>query len=123
MPFSLPVSTLYGGLNALLVIALGMSVTRLRVATMTLAGDPLPKELTLPVRAHGNAAQWVPLGLVLLLVLELSGAGSRFTLHLTGGSFFLGRALHAAGLYTRSKLNIAGAVINYIVSPSWRCGC
>jgi uncharacterized membrane protein YecN with MAPEG domain len=115
MPISLPVSTLYGGLNALLVIALGVSVTRLRVATRALAGDPQPKELTLPVRAHGNAAEWVPLGLVLLLVLELSGAGSRFTLHLTGGSFLIARVLHAVGFYTKSKLSVAGAALNYLV--------
>jgi uncharacterized membrane protein YecN with MAPEG domain len=115
MPLSLPVSTLYGGLNALLVIALGVSVTRLRVATGALAGDPQPKELILPVRAHGNAAEWVPLGLVLLLVIELSGAASRFALHLTGGSFFLARVLHAVGFYTKSKLGAAGAALNYLV--------
>jgi uncharacterized protein len=115
MPLSLPVSTLYGGLNALLVIALGVSVTRVRIATGALAGDPQPKALNLPVRAHGNAAEWVPLGLVLLLVLELSGAGSRFALHLTGGTFLLARVLHAVGFYTKSKLSVPGAALNYLV--------
>jgi uncharacterized protein len=116
MPLSLPVSTLYGGLNALLVIALGISVTRLRAKTGALAGVPQPKELTLPVRAHGNAAEWVPLGLVLLLVLELSGAGSRFSMHLTGGSFFLARVLHAVGFHSKTTaLGIAGAALNYVV--------
>jgi uncharacterized protein len=112
---SLPVSTLYGGLNALVVIALGASVTRLRVKTGALAGDPMPRELVLPVRAHGNAAEWVPLGLVLLVVLELASGGSRFSLHLTGGSFFLARVLHAVGFYTNSKLSAAGALLNYAV--------
>jgi len=113
MPVSIPVTLLYGGLNALLVTALGLNVTRLRLGRGAFAGLPQPEELTLPVRAHGNAAEWVPLGLVLLLALELSHAGSRFTLHLLGGSLFLARVLHAAGFYTRTRLSWAGAAINY----------
>ncbi|HEX7624767.1 MAG TPA: MAPEG family protein [Anaeromyxobacteraceae bacterium] len=115
MPTSVPVTLLYGGLSALLVTALGLNVSRIRIATGVLAGQPQPKELTLPVRAHGNAAEWVPLGLVLLLVLELSQAGSRFALHLLGGSFLLARALHAAGFYWRSRLSVLGATLNYLV--------
>ena len=115
MPTSIPVTLLYGGLNALLVVALGLNVTRLRIATRTDAGQPPPKELTLPLRAHGNAAEWVPLALVLLLVLELSKAGSHFTLHLLGGAFFLARVLHAAGFHSRPQLRVAGATLNDLV--------
>jgi uncharacterized protein len=115
MPIAYPVTLLYGGLNALLVVALGLNVTRLRWATRTRAGQALPKELAVPVRAHGNAAEWIPLGLVLLLVLELSHAGSPFTLHLLGGSFLLARVLHAAGLYGQFRLTVAGAALNYLV--------
>jgi uncharacterized membrane protein YecN with MAPEG domain len=53
--------------------------------------------------------------LLLLLTLELSGAGSRFTLHLLGGAFFLGRVLHAAGAYARSPLVYPGVALNYLV--------
>ena len=112
---AIPISLLYGGLNALLVVALGLNVTRLRWASSTRAGQPLPKELALPVRAHGNAAEWIPLGLVLLLALELSHAGSSFALHLLGGGFFLARVLHAAGLYGRFTFTVAGAGLNYLV--------
>jgi uncharacterized protein len=115
MPISLPVTLLYGGLNALLVVVLGLNVSRLRIATGSIAGRPQPQELTLPVRAHGNAAEWIPLGLVLLLVLELSRAGSSFALHLAGGSLLLARLLHAAGFYLRSRLSVAGATLNYLV--------
>jgi uncharacterized membrane protein YecN with MAPEG domain len=115
MPISIPVTLLYGGLNALLAVLLGLNVSRLRIATRTYAGQPQPKELTIPVRAHGNAAEWVPLGLVLLLLLELSHAGSRFTLHLVGGTFFLARILHGAGLYGAFRLHVAGAALNYLI--------
>jgi uncharacterized membrane protein YecN with MAPEG domain len=109
------VTLLYGGLNALLVTLLGLNVTRIRIATRTPAGRPVPDLLTLPIRAHGNAAEWVPLGLVLLLALELSHGGSRFLLHALGGSFFLGRVLHGVGIYTDRRVSAAGAAINYLV--------
>jgi uncharacterized membrane protein YecN with MAPEG domain len=52
---------------------------------------------------------------VLLLLLELSQAGSRFTLHLLGGMFFLARVLHAFGFYARSRVSVAGSALNYLV--------
>src|SRR5512146_1018332 len=99
MPISIPVTLLYGGLNALLVVLLGLNVSRIRIGTGTDAGQEGPRELTVAARAHGNAAEWVPLGLVLLLVLELSHAGNRFSLHLLGGMAFLARVLHALGFF------------------------
>lgn len=113
MHLSIPVTLLYGGLCALLVTLLGLNVSRLR-GTRVGVGTALPTELVRPVRAHGNAAEWVPLGLLLLLVLELSGAAGSFALHLLGGGLLLGRILHAAGLYGRSWLSVAGATLTYL---------
>lgn len=114
MSASVPVTLLYGGLNALLVTILGIQVSRLRGALGVGVEKPIPAEMIRPVRAHGNAVEWVPLGLVLLLVIELSGAGSRFTLHLAGGTLLLGRVLHAAGFYGKNKLSVAGAALTYL---------
>ena len=75
MPVPVPVTLLYGGLNALLVTFLGIQVSRARAHDVGVE-KPVPKEIIRTVRAHGNAIEWVPLGLVLLLVIELSGAGS-----------------------------------------------
>ncbi|MEI7703659.1 MAG: MAPEG family protein [Deltaproteobacteria bacterium] len=115
MRIPVPVTLLYAGLNALLITVLGIQVSRLRGATATGLGAPLPAELIRPVRAHANAIEWVPLGLVLLLALELSGAGTRFTLHLAGGTLLLARVLHAAGVYGKNKLSVAGAGLTYLV--------
>jgi uncharacterized protein len=111
----IPVTLLYGGLTALFVTILGANVSRLRGASGAFVGDPVPPELVRPIRAHGNAAEWAPLGILLLLLLELSGAGNRFALHLLGGSFFLGRVLHAYGVTAKSPAALAGAGINYLV--------
>ena len=110
-----PVTLLYGGLNALLITLLGMNVSRWRGARGVGVETPVPVEMLRPLRAHGNAIEWAPIGLLLLLVLELSGAGSRFTLHLAGGTLLLGRALHAAGFLGRNKLSMLGAALTYLV--------
>jgi uncharacterized protein len=112
MPF--PVTLLYGGLTALFVTLLGGNVTRLRLRHGVPVDRPIPDDLLRPVRAHGNAAEWVPLGLVLLLLLEASGVPST-ALHLLGGFFLLGRVLHAVGAYSKSPLLAVGAAVNYFL--------
>jgi len=115
MPVPVPVTLLYGGLNALLITLLGMQVSKARASLSVGVETPIPKEMIRKVRAHGNATEWAPLGLVLLLAIELSGAGTRFTLHLAGGTLLLGRVLHAAGFYGRNKLSVVGAGLTYAV--------
>jgi hypothetical protein len=112
---NLPVTLLYGGLTGLLLTLLGLNVSLRRLSGRVRSSQPVPPELWRPWRAHGNAAEWIPLGLVLLLALELSGRVGRFPLHLLGGTFLLARALHAAGLLTRWRLSTLGATLNYLV--------
>jgi len=112
VPF--PVTLLYGGLTVLFVTLLGLNLTRLRLLHRCGVGDPLPAQLIRPARAHGNAAEWVPLALLLLLLLEASGVNS-LTLHLLGGLYLFGRVLHAAGTYTRARLSVLGAALNYLL--------
>jgi hypothetical protein len=53
------------------------------------------------VRIHANAAEFLPLGLVMLLVLELMAA--RFwVLHALGLALLLGRVAHCIGLSSAS---------------------
>ena len=115
MPAPVPVTLLYGGLNALLITILGMLVSKARATAEVGVETPVPKEMIRTVRAHGNAVEWVPLGLVLLLAIELSGAGTRFTLHLAGGTLLLARVLHAVGFLGRNKLSMVGAALTYLV--------
>ena len=112
MPF--PVTLLYGGLTILFVTLLGANVTRLRILHRVGVDRPVPEGLVRPVRAHGNAAEWVPAAVVLLLLLEASGVSS-VALHVLGGVYLLGRVLHAAGTYSRSQLSVVGAATNYFL--------
>lgn len=114
MHVPVPVTLLYGGLIGLLITFLGMNVSRLRSANQVGVGTAVPGDMIRPVRAHANATEWAPLGLLLLLAIEISGVGTRFTLHLAGGSLLLGRVLHAAGFYGRNRLSVAGAAVTYL---------
>ena len=108
------VTLLYGGLCALLVTLLGINVSLPRMFGKVYVGAELPKSLLMKVRAHGNAAEWVPLGILLLWLLESSGVGSLY-LHIFGGTFLFARLLHAAGFVFRIPTSVIGATLNYTV--------
>ncbi|MCC6902085.1 MAG: MAPEG family protein [Polyangiaceae bacterium] len=92
-----PVTALYGALNAILNVGLAANVSRNRGKHNVSLGSGQSKEMELAMRAHGNNAEFVPLALVMLLIAELSG-GASLWLHVLGGSLFVGRVLHPIGL-------------------------
>ncbi|MCK0538387.1 MAPEG family protein [Alcanivorax quisquiliarum] len=93
----LTVTALYTGLFLILLLALAASVVRRRLRGQVSLGDGGDAALRQAIRAHGNAAEYVPIVLISLSVLENMGT-SAVLLHLYGGVFFLGRLLHAWGL-------------------------
>lgn len=98
MDIQIQITALYAGLNALVVLALAFLVVRQRAKTHLGIGEgPAEGPLHRAIRAHANAVENVPLGLVLLVVLELSGA-SVMLLHGVGAGLLLGRVLHGFGL-------------------------
>ncbi|MCH8543043.1 MAG: MAPEG family protein [Alcanivorax sp.] len=113
----LPVTALYTGLFLLLMTVLAANVVRQRLGGKVSLGDGGNRTLTQAIRAHGNATEYVPLVLIGLAVLELTGT-SGAALHLYGGLFFLGRLLHAAGMTRPSDVNKArqaGIALSWLV--------
>jgi hypothetical protein len=51
------------------------------------------------IRAQGNATEYVPISLILLVLLELDGANLAF-IHVGGIALIMGRLIHAKGLLT-----------------------
>ena len=96
---SVAIVMFYAGLNALIALVLALRVVRLRSTTKTDLGTGGHPALERAIRAHGNFIEYVPLILVLLLLLELSGLGAIW-LHVMGIALTLGRILHAWGLST-----------------------
>ncbi len=103
MPTELGVSitALYAGLLAMLLVVLTLRVVMLRRRHRVGIGDGENRELAKAVRAHANAAETIPIALILLLLCELSGFGAML-LHGAGVTMVLGRILHAAGLSRHS---------------------
>lgn len=87
----------YAGLNGLIAMTLVLMVMRQRQRTKTGFGTGGHLSLEQAIRVHGNFVEYVPLILLLMLMLALTGLGALW-LHLMGIALTIGRVLHAWGL-------------------------
>jgi uncharacterized protein len=108
---------------AALLFLLGANVTRMRTLTGKVGGSQLPQDptsrLLIAVRAHGNAAEYVPvLAVLFLLVGARSPAWLAIPLIIAAT---LARLLHAYGMLTSrslaspTKAREIGAGATYVV--------
>ncbi|MCK9193595.1 MAG: MAPEG family protein [Nevskia sp.] len=91
------VTPLYAGLLALWFLVLSVRVARNRGKRQVSLGDGGDTMLQRMIRAQGNFAEYVPMVLVLLVILELSHF-STYVLHGLGIALVLGRLLHGYAL-------------------------
>jgi len=106
------VSMMYAGFCTLLVIFLALRVVKWRREHKIGLGHGENMELQMRVRAHANATEYMPLALILLGWIELTGfdpiwlnfLGHTFRLsastwiHILGGMFLFSRIIHAWGV-------------------------
>ena len=112
-----PITALWAGLLGILMLGLAGRVVNLRNSENILFGDGGNVVLLQRQRVHGNFIEYVPLGLVLLLILELNGA-SPLLLNALGGSLFVARVLHAFGFSRatgRSFGRFVGTVVTWLM--------
>jgi len=95
MPFR--VTALYAGLNALILLVLAIRVSRQRSISKVGIGIGGDAAMERAMRIHGNAAENIPIVLILLGLAEAC-ASSVVLLHGMGIALTLGRLLHAWGL-------------------------
>ena len=95
------VSSIYAGILALLIVWLSLNVIKIRRAKKVILGDGGETDLKYAIRAQGNATEYIPISLLLLVLLELSGV-NLWLVHLGGIAIVLGRLLHAKGLLAQS---------------------
>jgi uncharacterized protein len=110
----LPITSIAAGLLGLLVILLALRIVKLRRSLKIGIGsaDSLPLELA--IRVHGNAIENVPLGLVLLGLLESQAVSSMFVI-ICAGALVIGRVLHVIGL-SKSQGKTFGRFIGTITT-------
>ncbi len=103
------ITGLYAALAALLIVLLALRVILRRKAAGIGIGDGGDHELAKRVRAHANAVEYLPIGLLLLLVLELDQT-EPVLVHAFGITLVVGRMLHAFGLSKTSRISIGRAL-------------
>lgn len=91
---ALAAAALYAGLNALLLMVLAIRVVRRRKAGSISLGDGGDADLNRAMRAHGNAAETMPIAIALITLAALAGAPAA-AIHALGLMLIAGRALHA----------------------------
>jgi uncharacterized membrane protein YecN with MAPEG domain len=92
----LEITSLYAGLLALLFLWLSARVIVYRRGNKISMGDHGDNSLLKRMRAQGNCAEYAPFGVLLLALVEMSGAPN-VAVHLLGLMLLSGRALHAWG--------------------------
>ncbi|BDU57132.1 membrane protein [Limnohabitans sp. MORI2] len=93
----LVMTAVFASILALMFIKLSFNVIRFRRKNKVSLGAGGVDELERAMRAHGNFAEYVPLGLFLMGALELNGAPLTLVA-LLGGLLVLGRYFHAKGI-------------------------
>lgn len=111
-----PITAFYAGLLGILMLILAFRVVAVRRATAIGLGDGGDALLFSRIRIHGNAAEYVPLALLLMLIFELNGGSARW-LHVLGIALLIGRLAHAQGL-SQSTGTSAGRFVGNVLTWS-----
>lgn len=93
---TLTVTPIYAALLTGLFLVLSWYVIMYRKANLISLGDNDDKALRKRMRAQANFIEYTPLGLILMLIVELQGA-SAVAIHAMGLALLGGRVLHAVG--------------------------
>ena len=93
-PSAIAAVGIYAALCAIILIWLGNSTGSLRRKHRISIGDGGNKRLIRTMRGHANAAENMPITLILLTIAALIGTPA-FVLHILGILFVVGRILHA----------------------------
>ena len=103
-----PITALFAALLAVYFVRLAFAVIRLRRGNKVALGAGGVAELEGAIRAHGNFAEYVPLGLILLALLE-GNSGHPVLVVALGCALTIGRVLHATALSRGDlKLRVKG---------------
>jgi uncharacterized membrane protein YecN with MAPEG domain len=104
---------LWTGLSLLFILALSMRISAGRRKLKVSVGDGGHAQLTAATRAFGNAIEYIPVALVSLAVVAVFYGAP--IVHVLGGSFLLGRVLHAWGM-AQEKQPAAGRMFGMLLT-------
>ena len=111
------VTPLYAGLLVLLFLVLSVRVIRRRGSGGIPLGDGGNPGMLRVIRGHANFAEYVPLALVMMVILEQSRF-SIYALHALGIALVVARLVHGYALSFTDKFvfgRVAGASLTFLV--------
>jgi uncharacterized membrane protein YecN with MAPEG domain len=109
------ITPLYAGLLAILFLVLSIRVIQMR--TNVSLGDGGDPGLLRRIRGHANFAEYVPLILLMMAMLEYSGMRG-WLLHVIGATLLVARVLHGIALSFTTKWKFGrfyGTLLTFIV--------
>lgn len=120
---TLSVTPLYVALLGLICIPLTLRVGLYRVKNKINLGDGDDAEMQRRIRGHANFIETVPLAVLLLLVMDLMGAGAPW-LHALGSLLVVGRLLHYLGLtrlgpFACRPIGMVATLSVYLIGGLW----
>jgi len=94
----LPITSVFAALITLLFLTLSARVITYRRGNLISLGDNGDKALETRIRAQANCAEYAPLGVIMLGLVEMAGAPAIATIIL-GLMLLTGRLLHGIGFW------------------------
>ena len=113
-------TSIYAGFCGLMLCWLALQTIKLRRTNKVKLGDGGVAELQAAIRAHGNFAEYMPIVLILLFLLEYNGAHP-VIIHIIGIAFMAGRYKHAKGILNdnlRQRITGMGFTLNILIGLS-----
>lgn len=113
--FPIPITTVFTGLLALMLVGVSIRVTVLRARKQIEFFDGGDKELGRAIRVQGNFVEYVPMALALMGLLEWMGT-KPWIVYVLGVALVVARIVHAWGLYSNVfKARVFGTSLSWLV--------
>jgi len=93
------ITSIIAAVLTIVFIGLSFAVIGLRRKNKVSLGSGGYEDLERAIRAQGNFAEYVPLGIILIACLELNGA-PWWLIAIPGATLIIGRLIHAVGMNT-----------------------
>jgi uncharacterized membrane protein YecN with MAPEG domain len=109
-------SPLYAALLGFILLALSARVIVYRRSHKISLGDTGDKALLKRMRAQSNFVEYAPMGLILLVLVELTGAPA-IAVHVLGLMLVAGRAMHGYGFSSTPQvmqMRVGGMILTLI---------
>ena len=85
--------------TSIIILALGINVTVHRVKLKVSLGDGGNPQMLRMIRLHGNAIEYLPLAIALMLAYEING-GWHMALHIVGIALIAGRLIQTMAMWS-----------------------